>query len=692
MTLTGALNNAVSGMLTSQRQIETISGNVSNAQTPGFTEKNAAATTQVLAGRAAGAQVGELTRDSTPFLQRQVRQEQSGFEKTNTQANYAERVQNIFGDLGADSAMPNQLADLKSKFEQLGVEPSNSAARTEVVRQAETVARDQVAMVNGQAERTASGILWVHDERDALVGLMRSSTFVPMRPQEIGISRFASLREALSRILGQGLKAVPVLDEAVKTINDNLENLQTLNRKIADAEANGDPTVNLKDQRDKSLEEISKLVDIQTFNRDNGAVNVYLNNGSPLLNAEVNKLSFNASGTLPPGTEGNAVRGPTDEALGKDVGGKLGGLIELRDNTLPDLQGDLDRLAAKVREEINAVHNRSTKGNDAQKSITGGTSALTQVNPTPEAVSVDNVSGSFEISLVDSASGEVNSSVTVSAGDVTSVSGGGGPTGDTGTLDTADIVEAINNKAGVNAAIDSSTGEVTIEAANPGESIAIANAENFQVESASGINNSDNTRNVSHFLGLNNFFETPNTAVEDPPPAKLSNDPNLVTTNGTSAADSIRVREDITENTSLVGRGEARTTPGDTAIPVGDGTVAKDLAARFEKNVDFAGPQTDSSLPGSPERGNISERTTTLGGYAGDIIQFQSSETARLEENKGFKEDAVDNLKFRADSQAGVNIDEELAQLQQYQQSFQANARLISTTQTLFQSLNRAVA
>jgi osmoprotectant transport system ATP-binding protein len=101
----------------------------------------------------------------------------------------------------------------------------------EYMRQAETVARDQVAVVNGQAERTASGILWVHDEHDALVGLMRSSTFVPMRPQEIGISRFASLREALSRILGQGLKAVPVLDEGDRILGEvRLPDIEELNQ------------------------------------------------------------------------------------------------------------------------------------------------------------------------------------------------------------------------------------------------------------------------------------------------------------------------------------------------------------------------------------------------------------------------------------------------------------------------------
>jgi osmoprotectant transport system ATP-binding protein len=53
---------------------------------------------------------------------------------------------------------------------------------------------------------------WV-DRKKASEGMLAEDVMTSVRPVDIGVSRFSSLKEALSRMLGQGVKVVPVLDK-----------------------------------------------------------------------------------------------------------------------------------------------------------------------------------------------------------------------------------------------------------------------------------------------------------------------------------------------------------------------------------------------------------------------------------------------------------------------------------------------
>src|SRR5690606_37458543 len=52
-------------------------------------------------------------------------------------------------------------------------------------------------------------------------------------------------------------------------------------------------------------------------------------------------------------------------------GGKLKALIEMRDNTLPDMQAQIDELARSLKEQVNQVHNRGTSYPNIVNNITG---------------------------------------------------------------------------------------------------------------------------------------------------------------------------------------------------------------------------------------------------------------------------------------------------------------------------------
>jgi flagellar hook-associated protein 1 FlgK len=219
-------------------------------------------------------------------------------------------------------------------------------------------------------------------------------------------------------------------------------------------------------------------------------------------------------------------------------------------------------------------------------------------------------------------------------------------------------------------------------------------------------------RNFSHFFGFNNLFQTPDTGARDSQGNTLSqpaSNPDLVTgdtsvggTNaktsaGVSAASVIEVKQSIVDDPAKFARISPKVTPGTTALPIGDPTVAQKMAAAFDEKVQFAAPATfedNNTTAGdgvtfNPTGGNIGSRQVTLSEFAGDIAQFQAQRTSDLESSVEAKGSVQEQLQLRADSASGVNIDQELANLANFQQAFNANARMISVVDEMFDTLNQ---
>lgn len=85
-------------------------------------------------------------------------------------------------------------------------------------------------------------VLWVTDDDNALVGMLEPDPdhasrlayrpYVALHPEEVGVQPPSSLREALSRILGQGLRAAPVVDERGTVLGEvRLSDIEELNQK-----------------------------------------------------------------------------------------------------------------------------------------------------------------------------------------------------------------------------------------------------------------------------------------------------------------------------------------------------------------------------------------------------------------------------------------------------------------------------
>ena len=87
------------------------------------------------------------------------------------------------------------------------------------------------------------------------------------------------------------------------------------------------------------------------------------------------------------------------------------------------------------------------------------------------------------------------------------------------------------------------------------------------------------------------------------------------------------------------------------------------------------------------DRGQITGATKTLGEYVSDVFAVNAALAAQVERREGSDRALVEDLRFRQAAVSGVNLDEELARLQLYQQAYNISARLISITNQLFEEL-----
>jgi osmoprotectant transport system ATP-binding protein len=112
----------------------------------------------------------------------------------------------------------------------------------EFVREALLVGDEQAQTYFNDDSRNRS-VIWVHNASGALVGMLTRSggksdvdnhyRLLRVTPDQIGVRTTSSMKEALSRLLGQGVQAVPVLDEQNRIIGEvRLPDIEALNQEI----------------------------------------------------------------------------------------------------------------------------------------------------------------------------------------------------------------------------------------------------------------------------------------------------------------------------------------------------------------------------------------------------------------------------------------------------------------------------
>jgi flagellar hook-associated protein FlgK len=313
------LNIGSSGVNAYQRALATVSNNIANANTEGYSRQDVSldANDPRQLGKGylgTGVRFDMVQRQYDAFVESNLRASNSDLQSQKPLLSYVNRLIDLVGDesLGLTSAMNRFFESSRD----LSNDPASVFARSTFLRDAEGLS-SRFQQLSGQFE------------------LLDNET-----------------RQSVDTDLGQ--------------INSITQQLGLLNKQMAKHSQVTSQPSELLDQRDLLLRELSGLVGIKTKFEANGAVLVSV--GDTLeQRILVQKTSSRAISVSPSVVDKNSLdflidAYGTPESMSGISSGKIGGTMNFRDQVLHPFSQSLDDLAVAMAREINAIHREGLDG------------------------------------------------------------------------------------------------------------------------------------------------------------------------------------------------------------------------------------------------------------------------------------------------------------------------------------------
>ena len=139
MSLSQALATAVSGLRATQAGMSIVSANVANAETPGYVRKVASQVSTAAGDYGVGVNVAAVNRQLDQYIQRQLRTESSGASYADLRAQFYDRLQQVYGTPGSDTALETIYNNFTSSLQALATSPDDPTTRTAVLSAAQVL-------------------------------------------------------------------------------------------------------------------------------------------------------------------------------------------------------------------------------------------------------------------------------------------------------------------------------------------------------------------------------------------------------------------------------------------------------------------------------------------------------------------------------------------------------------------------
>ena len=311
------LGIASNGINAYQRALTTVSNNIANVNTEGYSRqdvvlKDSAPKKMASMYVGTGVLLQNIKRQFDAFAESNLRNSTSDLSSQKPMVDYAKRVMDIMGDksIGLSSAFDNFFAAASA----LSSDPASSVQRTSFMRTADGVA-----------------------------------------------SRFGELNTQLDLI---GTETKEGIESVAAQINTLTGQLALINQSLAKSPTLEGQAPELLDRRDLTLRQLSDLVRIKTSFTTNGTVNVSL--GTTMSQG----LVVNGNKARPIGVD-SSVPGKVElvldpygktESLASASGGQLGGYQSFISQVLEPAQKNLSALAQTFAAETNAIQKNGIDG------------------------------------------------------------------------------------------------------------------------------------------------------------------------------------------------------------------------------------------------------------------------------------------------------------------------------------------
>lgn len=629
-------NIGLSGLNVAQNALTTVGHNFSNAATQGYTRQNtiiASAGGQYTSAGFYGQGSNTITvqRVYDSFLTGQLRGATSASHELSTFSDQISQIDNLLAD------QKGGLAPLMQKFfaavQAVSDTPADTAARQGMLSAAQ-----------------------------ALAGQIKSSS-----------DYFKQLQDGLNT----------QIQTSVTQVNDYTKQIANLNQEITrmTAASGGHAPNDLLDQRDQAVAKLTELVGAKVVVQDAGTYNVFVGNGQPLvMGSDSYDLKAVASAADPSRTTiaYTLPGGSTIEAAsGAVTGGSIGGLLRFRTQSLDVAQNSIGRLSLAIGQTFNDQHKLGIDLNGAQGTdmfALGSAVTYANANNTSPAIAKTTITSAGNLTTSDY-------SLTFDGANYSLT-----------RLSDNTVVATQPASAAPNLTIGADGFSVNVD-------VAMKKNDSFTIQP---------TRNAAAGFG---------TLITDPAKVAASSPARADASTQNTGSATAKLTGVASNFTPLGGKLTATYDTATSTYIIKDATGATVTPSSYvstASGVDITINGLKFSFGGAPKNGDTFTLSNNSGAVADNgnalaLAKLQTTKTingtssfsdayGQLINDVGSKaksasiastsQDSITTQIYTAQqSVSGVNMDEETVNLLKFQQLYQANAKVIQTAGTLFDTL-----
>lgn len=652
------LNVSARALTANQTALSTIGHNISNVNTPGYSKQTVQLETA--GGQYTGAgfigrgvTVATITRNADQFLTKQATTAAAVAASDATRSASLSQLEDIFP--GGKTGLGASITDMLNAFTDVSAAPTDLTARSVVLTRANEMA-----------------------------------------------GRFNTASSQLNELQSTTQQK---LQDNVTAVNGLVTRIAAVNQQIALSHGQAQQPNDLLDQRDTLIRDLNQYVQTSQIPADDGSTNIFLGSQPLVLGTTTAQVSLVADPSGDPSILKLSVQraGTLTTTLDENQmgGGEMAGLLKFNNTDIAEGRNLLGRLAVTTTSTINEQHQLGLDldGNTGVNlfnpiSIPNGYAATYNTGSATVGVQLADTSkltaSDYKVTLN---SGSTGSITRVSDGQVTNFDlsagqptvdglafniGAGGAGGDTYT------VKPFASAANQMGTVFASPRQLAVTS----PVVASAAADNKGTVTVQGLMATSKNANLASDAILT--FDSPTSYTVTVPPAAAG--PSQTYTSGQTiklngwelslkgvptAGDVVMVQaNDASIGTPMRAAGSWPTTYTATPATTVGGPItttagnADAIAALRDKTVYDGSPLSD--------------------GYAGLMSQI-GTRVQSAQFNASVSGNISTSLDNSVSSVSGVNLDEEAAKLLQYQQAYQASAKMIQVAQSLFDSVLSAM-
>lgn len=312
MSISSSIANALTGLRATGSLSDTASNNLANALTKGYGRQEVSLGSAILEGTGVGVRVVSVSRASSPNITAARREADGEAATLEPQAKALESLARALGEATDSEGLGRRIETFENTLRAFAETPESTQRQT----QAALAAQDVATFLNGLSDQAAT----VRQNADAEI------------------------------------------DTLVKTVNTNVERVDSLNAKIVALSVGGSNVAALVDERERLIDEINAIIPVRPHTQSNGSVHLTTAQGMFLLAEDAVPLNFLPSPIITPGmiydpAGGGALSGltlasiditPTGTHGQRPTQGALAGEFLVRDTIGKTFNDQIDQFAADL--------------------------------------------------------------------------------------------------------------------------------------------------------------------------------------------------------------------------------------------------------------------------------------------------------------------------------------------------------